>query len=176
MVAVSFVLVLALVSSTVIAQPGIDDSPKLFTTSVHRWLPLDEGTPTPPSDEDPADIGLSYILQQLNIQPDEFTRRTNFTDRFGVTHLYGMPLHKGSLIENLHAAVHIKDSQVFFYSATTIDDDHALAKRSPSPPELTVRMSFEDAVKVAVDCLGVPFYNAIAPTLEYHKTGDGNIF
>ncbi|KAH9271141.1 hypothetical protein BASA83_006685 [Batrachochytrium salamandrivorans] len=175
MVAVSFVLVLALVSSTVIAQPGIDDSTEIPTTSVYEWIPLDEGTPTPTSDQDPADIGLSYILQQLNIQPDEFMRRTNFTDRFGVTHLYGIPLHQGSLIEDLHAAVHIKNGQVFFYSATTILDDHALTKRSPTIPKSTVEISYEDAVKAAVDCLGVPFYKDIAPTLEYHKTGDGNI-
>ncbi|KAH9271844.1 hypothetical protein BASA83_005946 [Batrachochytrium salamandrivorans] len=190
MVAVSFVLVLALMSSTVVAQPGTNvftglfacfkrqptpTPPKISTTSVYEWIPLDEETPTPTSDQDPADIGLSYILQQLNIQPDEFTRRTNFTDRFGVTHLYGMPLHQESLIENLHAAVHIKNGQVFFYSATTIDDDHALAKRSPTIPESTIKISSEDAVKVAVDCLGVPFYHDIAPVKESYETDNGNI-
>ncbi|KAJ1328777.1 hypothetical protein BSLG_010866 [Batrachochytrium salamandrivorans] len=190
MVAVSFVLVLALVSSTVIALPGTNGftglfscfkrqptptPPKLFTISVHRWIPPSEETPTPTSDEDPADIGLSYILQQLNIQPDEFMRRTNFTDRFGVTHLYGMPLHQGLLIENLHAAVHIKNGQVFFYSATTILDDHALTKRSPTIPESTVEISSEDAVKAAVDCLGVPLYNGIAPVMESYKTDNGKI-
>ncbi|KAH9271148.1 hypothetical protein BASA83_006692 [Batrachochytrium salamandrivorans] len=148
MVAVSFVLVLALVSSTVIALPGTNGftglfscfkrqptptPPKLLTISVHRWIPLDEETPTPPSDQDPADIGLSYILQQLNIQPDEFTKRTNFTDRFGVTHL------------------------------------------SPTIPESTVEISSEDAVKAAVDCLGVPLYNAIAPVKKSYKTDNGKI-
>ncbi|KAJ1328780.1 hypothetical protein BSLG_010860 [Batrachochytrium salamandrivorans] len=190
MVAVSFVLVLALVSSTVIALPGTNGftglfscfkrqptptPPKLLTISVHRWIPLDEETPTPPSDQDPADIGLSYILQQLNIQPDEFTKRTNFTDRFGVTHLYGIPPHQGLLIEDLHAAVHIKNGQVFFYSATTILDDHALTKRSPTIPESTVEISSEDAVKAAVDCLGVPLYNAIAPVKKSYKTDNGKI-
>ncbi|KAH9271146.1 hypothetical protein BASA83_006690 [Batrachochytrium salamandrivorans] len=190
MVAVSFVLVLALVSSTVIAQPGTDgfteilarfkrqptfEPPKLFAESVYEWIPPSEETPTPTSDEDPADIGLSYILQQLNIQPDEFIRRTNFTDRFGVTHLYGMPLHQGLLIENLHAAVHIKNGQIFFYSATKIVDDHTLTKRSPTNPESTVEISSEDAVKAAVDCLGVPFYNAIAPVKKSYKTDNGKI-
>ncbi|KAH6582775.1 hypothetical protein BASA60_001754 [Batrachochytrium salamandrivorans] len=52
MVDISFVLVLALVSSTVV-------------------IPLNGKIPTPTSDKDPVDIGLSYILQQLNIQPDE---------------------------------------------------------------------------------------------------------
>ncbi|KAH9274784.1 hypothetical protein BASA83_002991 [Batrachochytrium salamandrivorans] len=209
MVAVSFVLVLALVSSTVVAllvtdvfiglfarfkqQPTLEP-PEIPTESVHRWIPLEEETSTPTSGEDPADIGLSYILQQLNIQPDEFTKRTNFTDRFGVTHLYGIPLHQGSLIEDLHAAVHIKDSRVFFYSATTvIVDDHALTKRSPtipestikassedavkSPtiPESTVNISPEDAVKAAVDCLGVPFYRDTTPVKESYKTDNGKI-
>ncbi|KAJ1336590.1 hypothetical protein BSLG_010822 [Batrachochytrium salamandrivorans] len=209
MVDISFILVLALVSSTVVALPGTNgfteilarfkqwltpEPPKLFAESVYEWIPLDEETPTPTSDKDPADIGLSYILQQLNIQPDEFTKRTNFTDRFGVTHLYGIPLHKGSLIEDLHAAVHIKDSQVFFYSATTIVDGHALTKRPPQIPESTIKTSSEDAVKsptipesraeisskkavkAAVDCLGVPFYKDIAPVMESYKTSNGKIF
>ncbi|KAH9244222.1 hypothetical protein BASA81_018381 [Batrachochytrium salamandrivorans] len=166
---------------------------KIFTESVYEWIPLDEETPTPASDEDPADIGLSYILQQLNIQPDEFTRRTNFTDLLGVTHLYGMPLYKGLFIEDLHAAVHIKDSQVVFYSATTILDDHVLTKRSPPIPESTIKissedavtsptipesiveMSSEDAVKAAVDCLKVPFYDGIAPVMESYETDKGDI-
>ncbi|KAH9244467.1 hypothetical protein BASA81_018136 [Batrachochytrium salamandrivorans] len=191
MVDISFVLVLALVSSTVVAQPGTNgftetlarfrrqptfEPPEIPTESVHRWIPLDEETPTPTSDQDPANIGLSYILQQLNLKPDEFTRRANFTDSFGVTHLYGMPLHKGSLIGDLHAAAHVKNSQVFFYSVTTvIMDDHVLTKRSPSPPESTVEMSSRKAVKAAVDCLGVPFHHDIAPVMEYYKTDNGKI-
>ncbi|KAH6571290.1 hypothetical protein BASA60_007238 [Batrachochytrium salamandrivorans] len=101
--------------------------------------------------------------------------RTNFTDRFGVTHLYGIPLHQGLLIEDLHAAVHIKNGQVFFYSATTIVDDHVLTKRSPTIPESTIEISAEDAVKAAVDCLNVPFYPDIAPVKESYKTENGNI-
>ncbi|KAH9245674.1 hypothetical protein BASA81_016810 [Batrachochytrium salamandrivorans] len=129
--------------------------PKLFAESVYEWILLGEETPTPPSDQDPADIGLSYILQQLNIQPDEFTKRTNFTDRFGVTHLYGIPLHEGSLIENLHAAAHIKSA--------------------PTPEVNESRISSEEAVNAAVDCLKVPFYPDIAPVKESYKTENGNI-
>ncbi|KAH6573838.1 hypothetical protein BASA60_005858 [Batrachochytrium salamandrivorans] len=190
MVDISSILALALVSSTVMALPVTDGStglfacfkrqptptpPKISTESVYEWIPLNGKTSTPTSDEDSADIGLSYILQQLNIQPDEFTMRTNFTDRFGVTHLYGMPLHKGLLIEDLHAAVHIKNGQVFFYSATTILDDHALTKRSPTISKSRAEISSEDAVKAAVDCLGVPFYPDIAPVKESYKTSKGNI-
>ncbi|KAH9268984.1 hypothetical protein BASA83_008986 [Batrachochytrium salamandrivorans] len=161
MVDISFILVLALVSSTVVALPGgnvfaslfscfrrqpTPTPPKISTESVYEWIPLNGRTPTPTSDQDPADIGLSYILQQLNIQPNEFKRRTNFTDRFGVTHLYGMPLHKGSLIENLHAAVHIK-----------------------------AEISSKKAVKAAVDYLKIPFYRDIAPVKESYETDNGNI-
>ncbi|KAH6598240.1 hypothetical protein BASA50_003854 [Batrachochytrium salamandrivorans] len=187
MVDISFVLVLALVSSTVVAQPGTNGFTEILarfkqwlipapTESVYEWIPLNERTPTLTSDEDPVDIGLSYILQQLNIQPDEFTMRTNFTDRLGVTHLYGIPLHKGLPIGDLHAAAHIKDSQVFFYSATTvIVDDHVLAKRSPPIPKSTIEKSAEEAVKAAVDCLKVPFYPDIVPVKESYETKHGNI-
>ncbi|KAH6592222.1 hypothetical protein BASA50_008212 [Batrachochytrium salamandrivorans] len=187
MVAISFVLVLALVSSTVVAQPGTNGCTGLFarfkqwltpasTESVYEWIPLDEETSTPTSDEDPVDIGLSYILQQLNIQPDEFTKRTNFTDRFGVTHLYGMPLHKGLFIEDLHAAAHIKNGQVFFYSATTvINDDHALTKRSPTISKSTIKISSKKAVKAAVDHFKIPLYRDIAPVKGSYSTDDGDI-
>ncbi|KAH6570066.1 hypothetical protein BASA62_004500 [Batrachochytrium salamandrivorans] len=37
-------------------------------------------------------------------------------------------------------------------------------------------MSSEDAVKAAVDCLGVPFYPNIVPVKESYKTENGNIF
>ncbi|KAH6561079.1 hypothetical protein BASA60_011590 [Batrachochytrium salamandrivorans] len=209
MVAVSFVLVLALVSSTVVALPGANgfaslldyseqkttlDPLEISTKSVYEWTPLSEETLTPNSDEDPVDIGIKYLVQQLNLQPDEFKMRTSFTDPLGVTHLYGVSLHEELPIGNLHAAAHIKNGQVFFYSTTLIVDDQVLTKRSPtisestvkissedavkSPtiPESTVEISSEDAVKAAVDCLGVPFYPDIAPVMESYETDNGNIF
>ncbi|KAH9244823.1 hypothetical protein BASA81_017745 [Batrachochytrium salamandrivorans] len=86
-----------------------------------------------------------------------------------------MPLHKGSLIENLHAAVHIKGNQVVFYSATTIVDDQVLTKRSPQIPKSRAEISSKDAVKAAVDYLKVPFYPDIAPVKESYETDKGNI-
>ncbi|KAH6595475.1 hypothetical protein BASA61_003801 [Batrachochytrium salamandrivorans] len=191
MVDISFILVLALVSSTVVALPGTNGfteilacfkrqptpvPSKISTKTVYQWTSLNEETPTPTSDQDPVDIGLLYILQQLNLKPDEFKRSTNFTDPFGVTHLYGMPLHKGSLIENLHAAAHIKNGRVFFYSATKIVNSHTLTKRSPTTPDSIVKISSKEAVKAAVDCLGIPFYNDISPVMESYSTSDGDIF
>ncbi|KAH9268628.1 hypothetical protein BASA83_009260 [Batrachochytrium salamandrivorans] len=152
MVDISLVIVLALVSSTVVAQPGTNGFTGLFacfkrlttfktsTKSVYEWVPSSKGTSTSTSDEDPVDIGLSYILQKLNIQPDEFTIRNNFTDRFWATHLYGI-----------------------------------LTKRSPAIPDSTFKISSRKAVKTAVNCLGVPFYNDIAPVMEYYETSDEHI-
>ncbi|KAH9247540.1 hypothetical protein BASA81_014860 [Batrachochytrium salamandrivorans] len=185
MVAVPFVLVLALVSSTVVAQPGTNGCTGLFacfrrrqtfvpTESIHRWIPLDEETPTPISDQDPVDIGLLYILQNLNIRSNEFKVMKNFTDSLGVTHVYGIPRHKGLFIKNPHAAAHVKNGQVFFYSAT-IKNNPRLTKRSPTISKSTVKISSRKAVKAAVDCLGVPFYNAIAPVKESYSTDDGDI-
>ncbi|KAH6597147.1 hypothetical protein BASA50_004651 [Batrachochytrium salamandrivorans] len=187
MVAVSFILILALVSSTVVAQPKTNgftspfaclkplETSEISTKSVYEWIPLSKRTLKSTSDEDSVEIGLSYLLQQLNLQSNEFRVKTSFTDNLGITHLYGIPLHKGLKIGNLHAAAHIKYSQVFFYSATTIVDDHALTKRSPTIPESTIKILSEDAVKAAVDCLGVPFYHDIAPVMESYWTSDGNI-
>ncbi|KAH9274755.1 hypothetical protein BASA83_002960 [Batrachochytrium salamandrivorans] len=191
MVAISFVLVLALVSSTVVAQPGTNGCtglfscfkrqptpapPKIPTESVHEWIPPSEETPTLTSDQDPVKIGLSYILQQLNIQPGQFTSRTSFTDRLGVTHLYGAPLYKGSLIGDLHAAAHIKNGQVFFYSATTvINDDHALTKRSPTISKSRAKLSSKKAVKAAVDRFKIPLYRDIPPVKGSYSTNDGDI-
>ncbi|KAH6569340.1 hypothetical protein BASA62_004951 [Batrachochytrium salamandrivorans] len=144
------------------------------TESIHRWIPLDEETPTPTSDQDPVDIGLLYILQNLNIRSNEFKVMKNFTDSLGVTHVYGIPRHKGSFIKNPHAAAHVKNGQVFFYSAT-IKNNPRLTKRSPTISKSTVKISSRKAVKAAVDCLGVPFYNAIAPVKESYSTDDGDI-
>ncbi|KAH6591475.1 hypothetical protein BASA50_008651 [Batrachochytrium salamandrivorans] len=187
MIAISFVLVLALVSSTVVAQPGTNGCTGLFscfrllstlvsTEIVHEWIPPSEETPTLTSDQDPVKIGLSYILQKLDLQPGQFTSRTSFTDRLGVTHLYGAPLYKGSLIGDLHAAAHIKDSRVFFYSATTvINDDHALTKRSLPIPKSRAKLSSKKAVKAAVDHFKIPFYRDIPPVKGSYSTNDGDI-
>ncbi|KAH6561595.1 hypothetical protein BASA62_009697 [Batrachochytrium salamandrivorans] len=187
MVDISLFLILAWVSSTVIAQPGTDDiadqlddsnpliAPEISTKSVYEWIPSSEGTLKSTSDEDSFEIGLSYILQKLNLQSNEFKVMTSFTDHLWITHLYGAPLHEGFPIGNLNAAAHIKNGQVFFYSATTIVDDHALTKRSPTIPESRAKLSSKEAVKAAVDCLGVPFYPDISPVMEYHRTKNGDI-
>ncbi|KAH6600533.1 hypothetical protein BASA50_002233 [Batrachochytrium salamandrivorans] len=98
---------------------------------------------------------------------------TSFTDHLWITHLYGAPLHEGFPIGNLNAAAHVKNGQVFFYSATTIVDDHALTKRSPTIPKSRAKLSSEEAVKAAVDCLKVPFYPDIAPVMESYRTKMG---
>ncbi|KAH9266465.1 hypothetical protein BASA83_010583 [Batrachochytrium salamandrivorans] len=148
MVAVSFFLVLALVSSTAVAQSATDgftslfayfkrqetlEPPELPTESVYEWIPPIESALAPTSDRNSVKIGLSYILQKLNLKSDQFEMSTSFTDHLEVTHV----------------------------SLTT--------------PKPTVKKSAEEAVKAAVDCLKVPFYHKIAPVMEGYWTKDGNI-
>ncbi|KAH9270389.1 hypothetical protein BASA83_007552 [Batrachochytrium salamandrivorans] len=189
MVTVSFFLALALVSSAVVAQPETNGLASLFacfkqqttfmsieipTEFVYEWIPPSDETPAPTSNRNSLKIGLKYILQKLNLQSDQFKRRTSFTDHLRVTHLYGIPLHEGWPIGNLHAAVHIKNGQARYYSAT-IGRKEKLTKRSSTTPESMVEKSSEEAVRAAVDCLGVPFYHSIAPVMESYWTSDGNI-
>ncbi|KAH6601807.1 hypothetical protein BASA61_001749 [Batrachochytrium salamandrivorans] len=76
MVGVPPILVLALVSSTVVAQPGINGlaslvtclkrliTSKASTKTVYEWIQPSEETSTSTSVKDPAEIGLSYILRK----------------------------------------------------------------------------------------------------------------
>ncbi|KAH6580596.1 hypothetical protein BASA60_002806 [Batrachochytrium salamandrivorans] len=95
MVAVSFFLVLALVSSTAVAQSATDgftslfayfkrqetlEPPELPTESVYEWIPPIESALAPTSDRNSVKIGLSYILQKLNLKSDQFEMSTSFTD------------------------------------------------------------------------------------------------
>ncbi|KAH9270387.1 hypothetical protein BASA83_007550 [Batrachochytrium salamandrivorans] len=184
MVTVSLFLVLALVSSAVVAQPGENSIAEVIaylyqminleipTKSIYEWIPPNERAPAPTSDEDPVEIGLSYLVQKLNLQFNEFKMSTSFTDHFGVTHVCGTPFYKGSVNKNLHAAVHVKDGQAFFYSATIIVDDQVLATIPPPTPESMVEKSSEGAVGAAADCLKVPCHHDTAPVMEYHPTGN----
>ncbi|KAH9262124.1 hypothetical protein BASA82_000825 [Batrachochytrium salamandrivorans] len=189
MVAVSFFLVLALVSSTAVAQSATDgftslfayfkrqetlEPPELPTESVYEWIPPIKSALAPTSDRNSVKIGLSYILQKLNLKSDQFEMSTSFTDHLEVTHVYGTPLYLGFPIGNLRAAAHVEKGQTFFYSAT-IMNDRKLKKRSLTTPKPTVKKSAEEAVSAAVDCLKVPFYHKIAPVMEGYWTKDGNI-
>ncbi|KAH6566447.1 hypothetical protein BASA50_008345 [Batrachochytrium salamandrivorans] len=179
MVAVSLFLVLALVSYTVVAQPGIKgltsppaclkplETSEISTKIVYEWIPLRKWGPTPASNGDPVEIGLTYILQKLGLRSNEFMVMKSFTDHSESTHMYGVPLHEGVPIENLHAAAHIKNDQVFFYSAT-ISIKKQLTKRSPTTSKSRAVKSSKEAVDAAVKCLGVPFYRDIAPVMESH--------
>ncbi|KAH9252405.1 hypothetical protein BASA81_009691 [Batrachochytrium salamandrivorans] len=187
MVAVSLFLVLALVSSTVVARPGIKgltsppaclkplETSEISTKIVYEWIPPSEELITLTSNGDPVEIGLKYILQKLGLRSNEFMVMKNFTDHSGSTHMYGVPLHEGVPIENLRGAAHIKNDRVFFYSATTIVDDWRLKKRSPTTSKSKTVKSSKEAVNAAVECLGVPFYHDIAPVMGSYWTKNGHI-
>ncbi|KAH6573043.1 hypothetical protein BASA62_003150 [Batrachochytrium salamandrivorans] len=183
MVAVSLFLVLALVSSTVVAQPGTKSLAEAMTylhrvmslenptKSAYEWIPPSDESIAPISDEDSVKIGLSYILERLDLKPNKFRVRTSFTDHLGITHVYGVPLYLGLPIDKLHAAAHVKNGQVFFCSAT-IKSNPSLTKISPTTPEPIIKKSSEEAVKAAVDHFKIPFHRDIEPVMEYHQMGN----
>ncbi|KAH6561133.1 hypothetical protein BASA62_010051 [Batrachochytrium salamandrivorans] len=84
MVTVSLFLALALVSSTVVAQPGTNGLASLFacfkqqTTSeisiksVYEWISPSKTAPAPTSNRNSLKIGLKYILQKLNLRSNQF--------------------------------------------------------------------------------------------------------
>ncbi|KAH6583555.1 hypothetical protein BASA61_007941 [Batrachochytrium salamandrivorans] len=206
MVNVPFILVLALVSPAVVAQPRTNGftglaacfkrqtTSELSTNTIYERIPLSGGTLKSTSDKDPIEIGLSYILQKLKLNPNKFKVVTKFTDHLGATHVYGVPLYLGFPIGNLHAAAHVKNGLILFYSAI-IKSNQRLTKRSPIILELRAEKSYEEAVRAeisseeavraeisseeavraAVDCLNVPFYRDIAPVMESYWTSNGNI-
>ncbi|KAH6566852.1 hypothetical protein BASA62_006464 [Batrachochytrium salamandrivorans] len=158
MVNVSFILVLALVSPAVVAQPRTNGftglaacfkrqtTSELSTNTIYERIPLSGGTLKSTSDEDSVKIGFP--------------------------------------IGNLHAAAHVKNGLILFYSAI-IKSNQRLTKRSPIILELRAEKSYEEAVRAeisseeavraAVDCLNVPFYRDIAPVMESYWTSNGNI-
>ncbi|KAH6592522.1 hypothetical protein BASA61_004547 [Batrachochytrium salamandrivorans] len=182
MVTVSLFLALALVSSAVVAQPGTNGLASLFacfkqqTTSeisiksVYEWIPPSKTAPAPTSDRNSLKIGLKYILQKLKLRSNQFKGGLASLIILGVTHLYGIPLHEGWPVGNLHAAVHVKNGQARYYSAT-IGHKEKLTKRSSTTPESMVEKSSEEAVRAAVDCLGVPFYHSVVVSKESFKRG-----
>ncbi|KAH6589468.1 hypothetical protein BASA50_007160 [Batrachochytrium salamandrivorans] len=189
MIAVSLVLVMALVSSTVVAQPGIKGltgpldyskqktilvPSETSTKLVYEWIPPRKWALKSTSNINSVKIGLKYILKKLKLQPDEFKVMTSFTDHLKITHVYGVPLHKGLKIGNLHGAAHVKNGRAFFYSATIMDNPR-LTKRSPITPDSIVKKSSEEAVKTAVDYFKIPFHHDIAPVMEYCETSDEHI-
>ncbi|KAH9269723.1 hypothetical protein BASA83_008195 [Batrachochytrium salamandrivorans] len=194
MVNVPFILVLALVSPAVVAQPRTNGftglvacfkrqtTSELSTNTIYERTSLSGGTLKSTSDEDSVKIGLSYILQKLKLKPNKLKVVTKFTDHLGATHVYGVPLYLGFPIGNLHAAAHVKNGLVLFYSAI-IKNNQRSTKRSPIILELKAEKSYEEAVRAeisseeavraAVGCLNVPFYRDIAPVMESYWTSNG---
>ncbi|KAH9275813.1 hypothetical protein BASA83_001616 [Batrachochytrium salamandrivorans] len=189
MVAVSYIIILALVSSTVTAQPRINTITGLRTylggwgdavpitiptKSVHERIPLGRCIWKQLSSRNSIKIGLSYILKKLGLQSNEFKVKTSLTDRSRTTHLYGVPLYLGLPIGNLHAAAHVKNGQVFFYSAT-IGNNQRLKKRSLTLLGSDAKISAEQAVKTAVDRFLIPLYIKVIPIKECYSLNDDYI-
>ncbi|KAH6573813.1 hypothetical protein BASA62_002745 [Batrachochytrium salamandrivorans] len=95
-------LVLALVSSAVIAVPTVDNVYKRAVASLN-----------PSSTELPF-----HFPESLNLGADDFKVFDSYTDAAGVTHVYGAHMLNGARIANHQAAAHVKNGQVTSFSSS----------------------------------------------------------
>ncbi|KAH9276515.1 hypothetical protein BASA83_001220 [Batrachochytrium salamandrivorans] len=179
MVNVSFILVLALVSPAVVAQPRTNGftglaacfkrqtTSELSTNTIYERIPLSGGTLKSTSDEDSAKIGLSYILQKLKPEPNKFKVVTKFTDHLGATHVYGATIKNNQRLT--------KRSPTILELRVEKSYEEAVRAEISSEEAVRAEISSEEAVRAAVDCLNVPFYRDIAPVMESYWTSNGNI-
>ncbi|KAH9264068.1 hypothetical protein BASA83_012466 [Batrachochytrium salamandrivorans] len=182
-------LILALVSSAVIAVPMIDnvykrdvdsldpsstEFPFYFPESVYEDIPHSGDSPSPSSEEDDAKTATDYIFNRLNLGENDFKVVNSYTDSFGIGHVYGTHLVNGVGVANHQAAAHVKNGEVTCFSSSFGTDQH-LAKRDlvVSAPEAT--LSFEEVSVTVSTKLKIPVYSEFEHALEYVAQSDGKI-
>ncbi|KAJ1341899.1 hypothetical protein BSLG_010861 [Batrachochytrium salamandrivorans] len=140
-------LILALVSSTVIAAPMVDNVYKRSAASL-----------------DPS----------LNLGENDFKVFNSYTDVFGISHVYGTHMINGASVSNHQAAAHVNNGEVTCFSTSFGTNQH-LAKRdlAVSAPEVT--LSFEDVSVIASTQLKIPVYSDFEHTFEYVAQSDGKV-
>ncbi|KAH9265771.1 extracellular metalloproteinase 4 [Batrachochytrium salamandrivorans] len=181
--------VLALVSSTVIAVPMVDnvyeravaslnpsstEFPFYFPESVYESIPHSGAPPSPSSETDDTKIATDFISKRLNLGADDFKVVDSYTDPFGITHVYGAHMANGARIANHQAAAHVNNGEVFSFSSSFNTDQH-LTKRdiTVSAPEATV--DFAKASATASAQLGIPVDSEFEHVLEYVAQPGGKI-
>ncbi|KAJ1341696.1 hypothetical protein BSLG_010831 [Batrachochytrium salamandrivorans] len=182
-------LILALVSSAVIAVPMADNvykrsaasldpsstvPPFYFPESFYESIPYSGDAPSPSSEEDDAKTATDFISKKLNLGANDFKVVNSYTDSFGISHVYGTHMVNGASVSNHQAAAHVKNGQVTFFSTSFGTDQH-LAKRdlAISAPEAT--LSFKEVSVIASTQLKIPVYSEFAYTLEYVAQSDGKV-
>ncbi|KAH9264070.1 hypothetical protein BASA83_012468 [Batrachochytrium salamandrivorans] len=182
-------LILALVSSAVIAVPMIDnvykrdvdsldpsstEFPFYFPESVYEDIPHSGDSPSPSSEEDDAKTATDFISKKLNLGENDFRVVDSYTDSFGIGHVYGTHLVNGVGVANHQAAAHVKNGEVTFFSSSFGTDQH-LAKRdlAVTAPEAT--LSFEEVSVTVSTKLDIPVYSEFEHALEYVAQSDGKV-
>ncbi|KAH6579833.1 hypothetical protein BASA50_008037 [Batrachochytrium salamandrivorans] len=182
-------LVLALVSSAVIAVPMVDnvykravDSlnpastvlPFHFPESVYENTPYSGAASFSFSEKDDVKTATEYISNKLSLGADDFKVFDSYTDSAGITHVYGAHMVNGARIANHQASAHVKNGEVTYFSSSFGTSQH-LAKRDleVSAPKATV--DFKKASTTASAQLGIPVYSESEHTLEYVEQPDGKV-
>ncbi|KAH6593676.1 hypothetical protein BASA61_004225 [Batrachochytrium salamandrivorans] len=147
-------LVLALVSSAVIAVPMVDnvykravDSlnpastvlPFHFPESVYENTPYSGAASFVLLRKDDVKTATDYISNKLSLGADDFKVFDSYTDSAGITHVYGAHMVNGARIANHQASAHVKNGEVTSFSSSFGTSQH-LAKRdlAVSAPKATV--------------------------------------
>ncbi|KAH6582328.1 hypothetical protein BASA60_001988 [Batrachochytrium salamandrivorans] len=182
-------LVLALISSTVIAVPTVDNShkhavaslnpastsfPFHFPESVYENIPHSGVASSSFSKKDDVKTATDFISKKLKLGANDFKVFDSFTDPSGVTHVYGAHMANGARIANHQASAHVKSGEVNFFSSSFGTAQH-LAKRdiTVSAPKATV--DFAKASATASAQLGIPVDSEFEHALEYVEQPDGKI-
>ncbi|KAH6571487.1 hypothetical protein BASA60_007133 [Batrachochytrium salamandrivorans] len=182
-------LALALVSSTVIAVPMVDnvykraatsldpsstEFPFYFPESVYESIPHSGAPPSPSSETDDIKTATDFIFKRLNLGADDFKVANSFTDPFGITHVYGAHMINGACISNHHAAAHVKNGEATSFSSSFNTAQH-LAKRDITVSAPNATLSFAEVSSTASAQLEIPVYSEFEHVLEYVAQSDGKI-
>ncbi|KAH6582337.1 hypothetical protein BASA60_001977 [Batrachochytrium salamandrivorans] len=173
-------LVLALVSSAVIAVPTVNNVYKRSAASLDSWfteLPFhfpesvyesilyNDLVLSLLSETDDVKTATDYIYNRLNLDADDFKVFDYFTDSAGITHVYGAHMTNGVRIVNHQAAAHVKNGQVTYFSSSFGTEQH-FSKRDLiiSAPEAT--LNFEQVSVTVSAKLNIPIYFKIEYVLD----------
>ncbi|KAH9248784.1 hypothetical protein BASA81_013529 [Batrachochytrium salamandrivorans] len=182
-------LILALVSSAVIALPTVNnvykhavaslnpastELPFHFSESVYESILYDGDISSFLFKEDDVKTATDYIYNKLNLGVDDFKVFDSFTDSAGVTHVYGAHMVNDIRIANHQAAAHVKNGQVVSFSSSFGTAQH-FAKRDLIIFEPKATVDFERASATASAQLNIPVYSEFEHALEYVEQPDGKI-
>ncbi|KAH6592033.1 hypothetical protein BASA50_008316 [Batrachochytrium salamandrivorans] len=182
-------LVLALVSSAVVAAPAVNNVhknavaslnpsstslPFHFPASVYENTPYSGAASSSLSKEDEVKTATDYISTKLNLGANDFKVFNSFTDAAGITHVYGAHMVNGARIANHQASAHVKNGEVTSFSSSFGTAQHfAKSDLAVSAPKATV--DFAKASATASAQLGIPVYSEFKHILEYVEQPDGKI-